>query len=88
VVKLRCVIMGPNVFFVCIKALIHHLSIQFLDIDFQDISGKHPENFGNFLSQTGFFPGIYFLRLVFISWKFPCLIGCGLASALLVTEIS
>jgi hypothetical protein len=79
--------MGPNVLFMCIIALLFHLS--FLDIDIQEISGKHPENSGNFRSQTGFyFPEIYFLRLVFIFRKFPCLIGCGLASALLVTEIS
>jgi hypothetical protein len=30
---------------------------QFLDIDVQEISGKHPENSGNLLSQTGLFPG-------------------------------
>ncbi len=35
-----------------------------------------------------FSPEIYFLRQVFISRKFSCLIGCGLASALLITEIS
>jgi hypothetical protein len=79
--------MGPNVLFMCRIALIYHLSVQFLDIDFQEISGKHPENSGNLLSQTGFyFPEI--LRLVCISRKFPCLKGCGLLSTLLVTEIS
>jgi hypothetical protein len=88
------------IFFQVNQALFNHLSVQFSDVDFQEISGKHPENSGNLLSQAGFFPPeiyffrlvfypeIYFLRLVFISRKFPCLIGCGLASALLVTEIS
>jgi hypothetical protein len=53
---------------------------------------KHPENFlkpsrkypENFLK----IPEIYMLMLVFISRKFPCLIGCGLVIALQVTEIS
>jgi hypothetical protein len=63
--------MGPNVLFMCIIALSYHLSVQFLDIDVQEISGKHPENSGNLLTQTGFyFSKIYILRLVFISWKF------------------
>jgi hypothetical protein len=47
--------MGPNFLFRCILALIYHLSIQFSDVDFQEISGKHPENSGNLLSQTGFY---------------------------------
>jgi hypothetical protein len=52
----------------CIIALSYHLSVQFLDIDVQEISRKHPENSGNLLSQTGFyFSEIYILRLIFIS---------------------
>jgi hypothetical protein len=43
----------------CIIALIYHLSVQFLDIDVQEISGKHPENSGSLFSQTGF----YFLEI-------------------------
>jgi hypothetical protein len=48
--------MGPD-FFQVHQALFYQLSVQFSDIDFQEISGKHPENSGNLLSQTGFFPG-------------------------------
>ncbi len=47
--------MGPNVLFMCITALINHLSVQFLDKDVQEIFGKHPENSGNLLSQSGFY---------------------------------
>jgi hypothetical protein len=62
--------MGPNVLFMFRIAFIYHLSVQFLDIDFQEISGKHPENSGNLLSQTGFnFPEI--LRLVVFLGNFP-----------------
>jgi hypothetical protein len=49
--------------------------------NFPKLSRKYPENFLKI-------PEIYMLTLVFISWKFPCLIGCGLAIALQVTEIS
>jgi hypothetical protein len=35
----------------------NHLSVPFLDIDVQEIFGKHPENSGNLLSQTVCFPG-------------------------------
>jgi hypothetical protein len=45
------------------------------------LSRKYPKNFFKILK-------IYMLMLVFISRKFPCLIGCGLAIALQVTEIS
>jgi hypothetical protein len=38
------------------QALFNHLSVQFSDVDFQEISGKHPENSGNLLSQAGFSP--------------------------------
>ncbi len=54
-VKLRFNIIVPNVFFMCIIALIYHLSV--LDIDIQEICRIHPENSGFFCSQTGFFPG-------------------------------
>jgi hypothetical protein len=59
--------MGPNFLFRYIIALIYHLSVQFPDIDFQEISGKHPENSGNLLSQTGFFPR----KFTFSDWFFP-----------------
>ncbi len=51
--------MGPNFLFMCIMALMYHLSVQFLDIDVQEISGKHPENSGNLLSRTG----VYFQEI-------------------------
>jgi hypothetical protein len=80
--------MGQNVLFMCIKELIYHLSVRFLDIDVQEISGKHPENSGNLLSQTGYISRKY----TFLDWYlfpgFSCLIVCGLVSTLLVMEIS
>ncbi len=53
---------------------------------------NHPENFlkmsrnypENFLK----IPEIYMLTLVFISRKFPCLVGCGLTTAVLFREMS
>ncbi len=71
--KLRLIIIVPNVLFMCIVALIYHLSV--LDIDIQEICGKHPENSGNFRSQTGF----YFLE-IFLSdrlWSGECTTGHG-----------
>jgi hypothetical protein len=57
---------GP-IFFQVQQALFYHLSVQFTDIDFQEISGKHPENSGNLLSQAGFFPR----KFTFSDWFFP-----------------
>jgi hypothetical protein len=48
---------GANVLFMCIIPLINHLSVPFLVMHVQEIFGKHPENYGNLLSHTGFFPG-------------------------------
>ncbi len=48
--------------------------------NFPKLSRKYPENFLKI-------PEIYMSTLVFISRKFPCLIGCGLVIALQVTEI-
>jgi hypothetical protein len=59
--------MGPNFLFRCIIALIYHLSVQFPDVDFQEIFGKHPVNSGNILSQTGFF----LRKFTFSNWFFP-----------------
>ncbi len=39
----------------CIIALICHLSVQFIDIYFQEIYGKYPENSGNILFQNSFY---------------------------------
>jgi hypothetical protein len=41
----------------CIIAIIYHLSVQFLNIDVPEISGKLPKNPGNLLFETSvFFP--------------------------------
>jgi hypothetical protein len=62
VAELRFIIIEPYVLFMYIIALIYHLSV--LDIDIQEICGKHPENAGYFRSQTGFF----FRKFTFLDW--------------------
>ncbi len=76
-VKLRCVIVGSNVLFVCIIALIYHLSVKFLDIcrcpgNFRKTSSKFRKFIfsdcflfpGNLVSLTGF----YFPEISLSDW--------------------
>ncbi len=98
-VKLRCDIMGPN-FFSGASSIILSSICSIFRHRFPGNFRKTSWKFRKFTFSGWFFPPeiyflrlffspeIYFLRQVFISRKFPCLIGCGLASTLLITEIS